>query len=614
MDSGKSIDVGLYCRHFLLFFFFFLKLKKTKKVKKVKMDVDTNLLTDGEVKKFNRFLKTALKEDYGDIEKRIQEFHDNLFRERFLSLCSVKLFPHQLKSIQEIAKMERRGDFSFQKINEFTNIGIFSDPAGYGKTLSMCAFIRNDYQRCPNWAEKEPYHKIYTWDYKTCYIPNFRESICEKSNLTVINCSTNIIHQWASELSRCGLSCHIIKSTRDIVNFLETPKENIVIVSMNFFGDFFNACGSVVFRRVIFDEIDTCSFKKITKVFSLQSRFFWFISATLEARNLPRVFYSLIPGNFQDYVVKNSMEYINQSITISSPNYNKVKYSVEDGLTSLIQVSEDEKLNHFLTSGNISAALQHTGIDKLEDIFKFILAKHDREIQKLVAGSLEHIDNETVYETFLERIHVAKEKRKNVEERLNSNYKIGCGICYSTPEESTDIISMDCCFQLFCRDCVYPFIEEKKKCPSCMKKLDITKIFYTSLKITTIEEIPCKNQVETAIDIIEQIYAKPSRKVIFFSDYECSEVLSYVMKKKRVKILKGHESTRKKIIDEFRDGEIDFLHLNSVKNCSGINLESATDIVFYHTMAESEVRDQIVGRMCRIGSVGNDKQIYEMVS
>jgi hypothetical protein len=76
----------------------------------------------------------------------------------------VNLYPHQLRSIYMMEKLEREKLVRFNSYNIRTSLGINADITGYGKTLSMIGMIvRNKME----WNLNEPF--IITKNYSYSY-------------------------------------------------------------------------------------------------------------------------------------------------------------------------------------------------------------------------------------------------------------------------------------------------------------------------------------------------------------------------------------------------------------------------------------------------------------
>ena len=65
-------------------------------------------------------------------------------------------------------------------------------------------------------------------------------------------------------------------------------------------------------------------------------------------------------------------------------------------------------------------------------------------------------------------------------------------------------------------------------------------------------------------------------------------------------VLKGSSATVQKRINEFKNGDINVLLMNSDSYCAGMNLQCTTDVIIYHNLS-SDIEKQAIGRAQRIG-------------
>lgn len=111
------------------------------------------------------------------------------------------------------------------------------------------------------------------------------------------------------------------------------------------------------------------------------------------------------------------------------------------------------------------------------------------------------------------------------------------------------------------------------------------------------------NKPNTILSIIKN---NPNGKFIIFSQYhETFELIEYYFKQCNINYneIKGSVTSRTNKINQFQRGEVPVILLNSEYNGSGINLQSATDVIIYHKMSK-EMEIQVIGRAYRIGRVG----------
>lgn len=250
---------------------------------------------------------------------------------------------------------------------------------------------------------------------------------------------------------------------------------------------------------------------------------------------------------------------------------------------------------------------------------------------------------------------IDKEESGKAIERVKDNIKEGdCPVCCGDLNDD-DAIIVKCCGKILCADCGIQGTNLARrdssitgKCPNCRsligftdlifingdfdldnilsqkcvpgednkvevtnEKKDLTK-FDILLKIINGEDLPNKIQKNVAIkgmlvgikDLPEA--PKEHRKVIIFSKFE--ESLNDIDKKMRgsglrFKRLGGTAAQIHGIATEFQDSYegINVLLINGEKYASGLNLQSATDLVFMHKIVDRNIESQIIGRIQRLG-------------
>ena len=236
-------------------------------------------------------------------------------------------------------------------------------------------------------------------------------------------------------------------------------------------------------------------------------------------------------------------------------------------------------------------------------------------------------------------------------ERVKNNIRHGnCSVCSTNLHEEKEIIIVKCCQAIFCGDCgiksqnIINSNLKNGRCSNCRQTLNIRDLMYigNEINITDIEEENfededketefssidiTKDKYTTIIDIIYNKNIKNSklvdlyipdmirgnlqleeakiRKVLIFANYD--ETLCKVIKKlEEEKIyywkLQGGCNEINRISKEFTNYEgTCALVINSTKHCSGLNLQTATDLIFSHVMYNKSVESQVVGRGHRLG-------------
>jgi SNF2 family DNA or RNA helicase len=133
-------------------------------------------------------------------------------------------------------------------------------------------------------------------------------------------------------------------------------------------------------------------------------------------------------------------------------------------------------------------------------------------------------------------------------------------------------------------------------------------------KIILGENLPNKQKKNVTIKgMLEGIKELPEapkehRKTIIFSKFD--ESLNDMEKKIKeneigYKRLGGTASQIHAVATEFQDSYdgVNVLLINGEKYASGLNLQSATDLVFMHKIMDRNIESQIIGRIQRLGRV-----------
>jgi len=162
------------------------------------------------------------------------------------------------------------------------------------------------------------------------------------------------------------------------------------------------------------------------------------------------------------------------------------------------------------------------------------------------------------------------------------------------------------CQNLFCGECLLKWLSKKHTCPLCRNDVILSDLIY----------IENNNEVQNHTDkltsssillktdqIINIIKDKKYGKFLVFSDFEGSfKPICNILESNNISfvILKGDVSNRNKIINDYKNGDINVIFLNSTTDSAGINLQETTDIILYHEM-NSNNKSQIISRAERIG-------------
>jgi hypothetical protein len=286
--------------------------------------------------------------------------------------------------------------------------------------------------------------------------------------------------------------------------------------------------------------------------------------------------------------------------------------------------------------------------------------KSDLFIRRVIEWNYPNLKGllDSTKEEYTETLH----KSSFAIERVKSNIKEGeCPICTSDlADEDEETIILKCCGLIVCGMCCFGTIFPKNKangqCSNCRSQIQLSGLIYLNSgfnldKIVdgdmtedmTEEKIEseslgsrvkdARTKMDAIIDIIQGRKPKEAQRVdvnipnLMKGRYNLPDPTI-----NKVLIFANYDETIKNIKTSLNDNEIAFwklggthkeiattvekftnstvscvLIINSMKHCSGLNLQTATDLIFAHKMIDRSVETQVSGRAQRLGRTSNLK-------
>ena len=190
---------------------------------------------------------------------------------------------------------------------------------------------------------------------------------------------------------------------------------------------------------------------------------------------------------------------------------------------------------------------------------------------------------------------------KDLKKMLNNS----CIICY---DKLKNPILEPLCQTLFCGDCLLKWLKTNNNCPTCRRTIIAHNLVYVSRNkiVNTVESYNTK-PITKLCKIVQLINNKTEGKFLIYSSYdETFKPICNILTENNISfvILKGSVNNRQYILDNYKNGTIKVIFLNSNFNSAGLNLQETTDIILYHNMLSS-TQLQIIGRAERIGRQNN---------
>lgn len=119
-----------------------------------------------------------------------------------------------------------------------------------------------------------------------------------------------------------------------------------------------------------------------------------------------------------------------------------------------------------------------------------------------------------------------------------------------------------------------------------------------------------KIKIDHLLDGVKDMPRSPEmkRKLLVFANYsETLNLIENFLTEYGIEFLRLHGTAQEKadIISKFRESTATILLINSQQQCAGMNLEFATDIVYFHKIIDQNIESQVAGRAQRIGRTCN---------
>ena len=583
----------------------------------------------------------------------------------------IKLKPHQLAALNKALEMEINGTIRYkisdtnkllsimnmlysnipyslltQSNNNIiqisTNVGIFGDMVGYGKTLIALALIAVN--NVENIHINNTYSKTFN-NYKNYSYLNISSvnNLIVPSNI-IFNTTLVIVPrgpvyiQWENMIKnhtslkvlaidnltyiKKNLPKYTQNNRQEIINYfnkfdLVLIKNTTLKLLYNYYysDNNFNLINN--WKRVIIDEAhDIINQLKV----HINYNYLWMISGTYEDL-LKKVYNSnnsLIYSNTAKelmndefinlMLVKNNNIFIKNSFKIPEPIEKFYLCKLPNNINVIKKFISDSVLDK-INANDITGAIKELGgkNENENDIIELVSKELKRELfnkqaerDYITTLDIQLEQKNAKLKTINAEIENQEEKIKNLTERISYISSKTCSICM---ELITNPILIECT-HIFCGGCLIKWLKNNNSCPYCRLTINGTdKLIAISNKneneneSSNVEILLSKE--ETLLKIISE---KPDGRFLIFSKNENSfEKIKLELNKTNnsFEILKGNTSHMINILDKFKSGEINIILLNTQYAGSGIDISCATDVIIFHNMGID--KQQAIGRAQRVG-------------
>lgn len=543
---------------------------------------------------------------------------------------SQKLFLHQRKAVQQLATLERshliQPDPSLvggASIEFDTNIGIYADKVGAGKTLVMTSLVSTNYdvkqvtRRVINASQSFAAYSI-------------KNETCLPVDLIIVPHS--LITQWKNTL-------HLVKELNvKVVNNKKTLQEyellsplsvDVVLISNTMFKKTTQPY-RVVWRRVIIDEPQMIALPSEPV---LKASFTWLVCATpyqllYSNRQYLRRLVKTIPyrnrilGPYREsnlsslIVIKNHDSIVDESIRLppykevtvwcKEPAYMRaIRENIPKHALERLQANDVEGA---LNELNCSAASSSNIVDSLIKSYKDKVHNETLEIERLrQVRNITSTERESRIKIHQDKVNDYTKKIESIVARVADSKEQMCPICLDTINEPKAITN--CCQNSFCLECMLMALSTKhdKRCPACRtphcdRELHVQVSDLPKPPPSKTKENDKKTKAGALLDILQNL--TPESRVLVFSEYSGTfNNAAYNLRERGIKYaeLKGSMHVQDHTIEAYRNGDVQILLLNARHIGAGVNLQMTTDLVMYHKFREKDLQRQVIGRAQRLG-------------
>jgi SNF2 family DNA or RNA helicase len=525
----------------------------------------------------------------------------------------VKLKPHQEALLYKVLDIDEKGSYSNMPY------GVMSDKPGSGKTYVVLGLIY------------------------------FAIKHLKSKGANIIVVPHNIYTQWVSSIEKLlgnKLTYKLLLEYSDINLLYTNPSmiyDNDIILTTSLYYDVFastvKAMGLNV-RRVFFDEADTI---KNLLAHPMPCGITWFISASIK-----RVFDSKSNtaqiGSFKlhlNQLLANECyclpEFVDSNIVLPKPNVELFKcrdFYIDNILSKILEREQLSYINGHDYS-NIRVLCGNVPIKETKDIVEnlyknYVKILNDimdqlKEIEKKLKYCMS--DEKAKYQETKDNLlnqKIGYEVTTNKIKSLSSEYEL-CIKCFKKLKSKENInqntFKLDY-YELECNTCICnkcytkeidtelsinentPIQKIKIKCLGCKNThLVETLKYHTEDTVFNKKELELENM--NKIIILEKILEIACNKIIIYSQFRgVSNYIKSIIATYKwglVQLDGGNIKDLDNILDKFRnDPEIKILLIDDTSFGVGLNIEYATDIIFFNYI-EPNVKDQLIGRAQRLG-------------
>ena len=571
----------------------------------------------------------------------------------------MKLKEHQKTLIAKCIELENEGidphvdsnlDERYKSIR--TNIGIIGDKTGSGNTLSICGLIQHN--ETPKIVSKITQTQMYGHNNVVVELKD-RDLGLEKLGVTLIVVPHSIIKQW----KQCIINCFppeefdVVNTTKtyNALNLGKLRELKVLLVSGTFYKRIQEKCliECLHLNRIVFDECDSMNTPNAKHI---PSNFYWFVSASYKNILSPYPRWNYTYNNWQNnyqissgisnnayaknifmgfaksgnplmtrvlhkIVVKNEDSFVESSFELPEMNVQMVKCR-DSGIISILNGVVHSNIINCLNAGDVDGAVSYinqdnvdTEVNIIEGVLQGLTIKLTNINTELRYAAECIYVNEDIRTKKIDKLTKEKDELESkmllIRERIKATDM--CTICLEKPRVKT---ITKCCNNSFCFECLASWLRKKTTCPLCKQMLCIESDLYVVKNAESIKVETSTKTDPTKLQFLQNHLSKITKdmKILIFSENDNSFVaIEKMLSQLQINYAKLKGISINRVVDEYKNGALQVLLVNSNSYGSGLNLENTTDCILLHKF-DNEAENQVLGRAQRPGRTKPLNVIY----
>lgn len=569
------------------------------------------------------------------------------------AILNVSLKKHQLQSIHAMQILEQNHKRVSEHEYLITEIGVFSNKVGSGKSLCVLGLIALR----PRLAIQD----IVTCHFgESIYVMNDRKYMqVLGGNLLVV--PMHLTSMWVQYIDKYTTFKHVLlKQAMFPLDWEDIATTDVVICGSKYYNMVMKTC-PWMWSRVVFDEADSINIPACTKP---NARFVWFVSSSLNnlmfcngsyltyndgiitrviTRGITKQGYikttfkelestqanHILPG----IIIKMNDTYVDGHINLP-PIYDHIIRCKDPIYLRVLRDVVSDSVESMLNGCDTMGALDHLGcpVDTKENIISYVcrtlhVQRNNCLLKMDYLKTIETVDTDSI-EVIQEKLRKTQQRMRDVDYKLtsihnkvnilaetfdieNNTVEKYCPVCMENNVD--DLCLYTCCLNVFCKKCVNQMLTVHKSgtCPLCRGELKYNEII---LKYNGKKRIA---DTRTNVGVVQDKYDKVVELLKEKNNIQEARVLIFVWHDNTLthlnhmliaqhftnfRILRGNANTITRTVTWFNEGRLKVLLVNASLYGCGLNLMGATDMVFFQRRGVDQ-ESQLIGRAYRLGRV-----------